>query len=286
MNFRKGFDEIAGEFQEFYRELGEGVELRDILMVSVVPVVLTGVFLLPSSVQKGFILNFQNIDFYNFFSYAFVHRGWDHFVGNLISYVSLVVPVYLLCVLAGEKRFFRYTWLIFVLALPVVIGLIEFASPVSPVTTAGFSGVDAAFLGVLPISLMLYLRNRISDEIQVAHAIVLLLLAVGTISLTYSGFSALTFGTITATVLLAIFYTYRTGVKEFKKVATEIVSMKGYFQLVLFALLFFLISPQVMFPAKISLGVGTVDIFAHYLGLLLGFFLPFVYITYRDAGIE
>ncbi len=79
--------------------------------------------------------------------------------------MSIGVPVYLLWVLAGNKWCVRYTWLIFVLALPRGSGLIDVASAVAPVTTVGLSGVDSAFLGVLPFSLMICLRNRLSEEI-------------------------------------------------------------------------------------------------------------------------
>jgi len=232
------------------------------------------------------MLDFQNVSVFNLFSYGVVHRGLNHFAGNLLSYVALVVPTYLLCVLGREKKFFRYTWLSFVLLIPPLIALIELASPISPNTAAGFSGVTSAFLGFLPISLVLFLRNRISKEIQAAHAVVLFLVAASVISLTYSGISGLTVGAFAATILLAAVYTYRIGVGEIKRVSAEIASMQGYLQLVLFALLFFLISPVMIFPANISQGAGTVDIFAHYLGLTLGFFLPLIYVIYRNTKIE
>lgn len=243
-------------------------------------------FFLPKSVQQVFILDFQSVSVFNLFSYAFVHRGFNHFANNLFSYVTLAPLAYLLCVLAREKRFFRYTWLSFVLAFPVVIALIELASPVTPGTSAGFSGVDSAFLGFLPISLMLFLRNRVSEEVQVVHAVVLYLVAAGMISFIYSGVSGLVLGTFAATILLVAFYTCRTGAGEFKKVFAEIASMQGYLELVLFALLLFLLSPMMIFPENISRGSGTVDIFAHYLGLTLGFFLPLLYLMYRNGEIE
>ena len=286
MDLREAFHEMKENYIGFYRELRQGVEFRDLLLMAVVPVVLTGVFLLPKSVQQGLILDFQNVSVFNLFSYGFVHRGPGHYAGNLVSYVTLALPAYLLCVLGQEKRFFRYTWLSFVLLFPPVIALIELASPVSPSTTAGFSGVASAFLGFLAISLVLFLCNRVSKEIQTAHAVVLYLVAAGIVSLTYSGVSGLTIGTFAATMLLVAFYVYRIGVEEVKRVFSDISVMQGHLELVLFAFLFFLASPTMIFPANISRAGGTVDIFAHYLGLTLGFFLPLIYLIYQNTDVE
>jgi len=285
MDLREAFHEMKENYREFYRELRQGVEFRDLLLIAVVPVVLTGVFLLPKSVQQGLILDFQNVSVFNLFSYGFVHRGLGHYAGNLVSYVTLALPAYLLCVLGNEKKLFRYTWLSFVLLFPPVIALIELVS--APIkTSAGFSGVASAFLGFLAISLVLFLRNRVSKEIQTAHAVVLYLVAAGIVSLTYSGVSGLTIGTFAATVLLLAFYVYRIGVEEVKRVFGDISVMQGHLELGLFAFLFFLASPTMIFPANISRAGGTVDIFAHYLGLTLGFFLPLIYLIYRNTEIE
>jgi hypothetical protein len=286
MDFREAFHMMVEDFREFYREVRGGAELRDILLISIIPVVLTGVFLLPKPVQQGLMLDFQNVSVFNLFSYAFAHRGLNHFANNLVSYVTLVPLSYLLCVLGDEKKFFRYSWLTFVLLVPPVIALIELVSPVSPNSAAGFSGVASAFLGFLPISLVLFLRNRVSKSIQAAHALVLLLVVLGVTSYTYSGISASTVGTFAATMLLAAFYTYRTGVDEFKRAFSDLAAMQGHLQLVLFAFLLFLATPRMIFPANISRAGGTVDIFAHYLGLILGFFLTLLYLLYRNAEIE
>lgn len=286
MGFRVLFQEILRNYREFFRELIGESEFKDVLLMSVIPVVLTAIFFLPEPVQQDLILDFQNLSVFNLFSYAFVHRGLNHYAGNLVGYVTLVIPAYLLCIAAREKKFFRYTWLSFVLVLPVAIALIEVVSPVSPNTSAGFSGVASAFFGFLPISLVLSLRNRVSKQVQVAHAVVLFLLALCVVSFTYSGVSGMTLGAFVATILLAVFYIYRTGVGEFRKVFADMASMEGYFELVLFSLLFFLASPAMIFPADISRASGTVDIFAHYLGLILGFFLPLAYLSYRNTGFE
>jgi len=286
MDFREAFHEMKENYWAFYRELRQGVEFRDILLMSVVPVVLTGIFLLPKPIQRSLILDFQNVSIFNLFSYGFVHRDLGHYAGNLVSYVTLVLSAYLLCVLGKEKKFFRYTWLSFVLLVPPVIALIELVSPVSPNTTAGFSGVASAFLGFLPISLVLFLRNRVSKSIQASHAVVLLLVVLGVTSFTYSGISGLTLGTFAATILLAVFYVYRIGFEEVKRVLGDIASMQGHLELVLFGILFFLATPTMIFPANISRAGGTVDIFAHYLGLVLGFFLPLLYLLYRNTEIE
>jgi len=68
--------------------------------------------------------------------------------------------------------------------------------------------------------------------------------------------------------------------------------MEGYFELVMIASLLFLVSPVLLFPQDITQDNGAVNILSHYLGLLLGFFGPTIYLFYRRqrrqiiAGIQ
>lgn len=267
--------------REFLGEVKQKVKAVDILLIGSVPVALSFVFLLPEQTQTGLILDYSNPTVFNLWSSAFVHRGFDHLAGNLSSYVLLIIPTYLLAVLSGERRTFVYTFLGFLFVLPFIISLINLVV-ISPGTGVGFSGIGSAFFGFLPVTLFLFLRNRISEDISVSNAVVLFLIAAASIALTYTGISTLTLGVVAVTILLILYDAYLIGGEELKAAATELAQSEGYFALVLLSTLLFLFSPMVLFPADLARSETTVNILSHYTGLSLGFFLPYIALFYRN----
>ena len=277
-------------FSDFRSEVREKARISDLALIFSVPILLSLVFLLPESVQNALILDYGNYSIFNLWSSAFVHRGFNHFSNNLAAYCVLIGPIYLLLVLADETKLFRYTFLAFLFILPFVIALSNIAALGSG-TGAGFSGIGSAFFGLLPVSLFLFIHNKVSEEIEPAHGVVLFLIAAAIIAGTYSGVTAAA-GILLFAVLITIYDTYQVGLDEVKEAAAGLTSMEGYFELVMIAGLLFLVSPVLLFPQDITQGDGAVNILSHYLGLLLGFFGPTIYLFYRRhrrqiiAGIQ
>lgn len=265
---------------EFLRDVREKVQASDLFLILSVPVVLSLVFWLPESIQNTLVLNYGNPSVFNLWSSAFVHRGFNHFINNLAAYCLLIGPIYLLFVLAGERKLFRYTFLSFLFIVPFVIALINL-SLIDPETGAGFSGIGSAFFGLLPVSLFLFIHNRVTNEIKPSHGVVLFLIATGIIALNYSGVPAAV-GIILIATLLTVYDVYRIGLDEVQQAATELYRSEGYFELLLFVGLLFLISPLLLFPQEIAQNGNTVNILSHYMGLVLGFFLPTLYLIYRQ----
>ncbi|WP_225336180.1 hypothetical protein [Halomicrobium urmianum] len=263
----------------FRSEVRENARVSDLALIFSVPIFLSLIFLLPESIQNSLILDYGNYSIVNLWSSAFVHRGFNHFSNNLAAYCVLIGPIYLLFVLADERQLFRYTFLAFLFILPFVIALSNIAALGSG-TGAGFSGIGSAFFGLLPVSLFLFIHNKVSEEIEPAHGVVLFLIAAAIIAGTYSGVTAAA-GILLFAVLITVYDTYQVGLDEVKEAAAGLTSMEGYFELVMIAGLLFLLSPVLLFPQDIAQGDGTVNILSHYLGLLWGFFGPIIYLFYR-----
>ncbi|MFC5280193.1 hypothetical protein ACFPM1_15730 [Halorubrum rubrum] len=264
---------------DFRSEVRENARVSDLVLILSVPIFLSLIFLLPESIQNSLILDYGNYSIVNLWSSAYVHRGFNHFSNNLAAYCVLIGPIYLLLVLADERKLFRYTFLSFLFILPFVIALSNIAALGSG-TGAGFSGIGSAFFGLLPVSLFLFIHNKVSEEIEPAHGVVLFLIAAAIIAGTYSGVTAAA-GILLFAVLITIYDTYQVGLDEVKEAAAGLTSMEGYFELVMIAGLLFLVSPVLLFPQDITQGDGAVNILSHYLGLLLGFFGPTIYLFYR-----
>ena len=275
---------------DFRSEVRENARVSDLVLILSVPIFLSLIFLLPESIQNSLILDYGNYSIVNLWSSAYVHRGFNHFSNNLAAYCVLIGPIYLLFVLADERKLFRYTFLAFLFILPFVIALSNIAALGSG-TGAGFSGIGSAFFGLLPVSLFLFIHNKVSEEIEPGHGVVLFLIAAAIIAGIYSGVTAAA-GILLFAVLITVYDIYQVGLEEVKEAAAGLTSMEGYFELVMIAGLLFLVSPVLLFPQDITQGDGAVNILSHYLGLLLGFFGPTIYLFYRRhrrqiiAGIQ
>lgn len=50
-----------------------------------------------------------------------------HLYGNILGYLLATVYVYVLCVAVDERRLFRRTFVVFLVVLPVLVGLSSYA---------------------------------------------------------------------------------------------------------------------------------------------------------------
>lgn len=255
------------------------VRVPDLLLIMSVPLILSLVFILPKSIQNGLILEFGSPSIINLWSSAFLHRGLNHFIANTILYCILIVPIYSLFVLAQERTLFRFTFVSFLLVLPAVIALVNIAV-INQGTGAGFSGIDSAFFGVLPLSFVLFIQNRISSEIEQRHSVPLFLMIASIIAFVYSGVFAF-FCFLFVALSLAIYQIYQLGFPEIKKTVNNLLTMRGYLEMVVFSAALFLLSPVLLFPQEIVQQGHTVNILSHYVGLVFGFFEPLLISIYR-----
>ena len=265
--------------QTFRTDVLDQLRVADVALLLTVPIVLTAVHLLPASVQQSFILEYHNPSAFNLWSAAYVHRGFAHFSGNLAGYCLYIIPSYLLFVLADERRFFRYSFLSFLVILPPVLGAVNIAVLGSG-TGAGFSGIASAFVGLLLVAIFMFLHNRVSQDLGATDGVAVLLVVFGSTALIYSDVLAAA-GIIVVACLLVLNDIRRLGVVEARTVASDLWSMGNYFLLIVGAVALFLFSPILLFPENIVQGGQPVNIFSHYAGLVLGFFGPATVAMFR-----
>lgn len=88
-------------------------------------------------------------------------------------------------------------------------------------------------------------------------------------------------GILFVSALLTVWYIRQIGGKETRQIAKEISSNEGDIELISLAVAFFLVSPMILFPVDITQNGAVVNILSHYLGLVLGYFGPAIYLVYR-----
>ena len=221
----------------------------------------------------GLTLGESQLD--NLLTAAYVHANRGHLLSNLGGYVSLSLVTYLVCLQADRRRWFRLTFPLFLVVLPVAVNLTSYvvlearfpgASPIS----RGFSGVVAGFGGFLLAAVAVHLRTNYSRETVFFVSQFAVLLLLGELLWIYAGGIGLVEGGAVALGLaLAISgIVSRTrersyGDDHYRKVGFDLL----YVGLVL-ALLVWLVYG--LFPADpISRGSFT-NVFAHGAGFVEG----------------
>jgi hypothetical protein len=262
-------------WSDFLTEVRTKPKRSDLLSIFAVAVVLSLVYLLPKPIQRSLMLDFADPTVLNLWTSAYVHRGFDHFSGNLVAYIVLISLNYLLLVLADERDYFRTVFFAFLLLLPPVVGVLNIVL-IGRGTGAGFSGVDSAFVGLLVVSITIFTHKRISAKIGPNHGVVLLLVVFAVITETYAGILGAV-AILLVSAALAVYDASKIGYVELKNTATELTAMPGHFELTLLAGLVFLVSPWALFPQAIAEEGAIVNILSHYLGFVFGFFGPAIF---------
>lgn len=256
----------------YWTDILERVRVTEIALILTVPSVITAVFLLPESIQQSLALDYGNPSLFNIWTATYVHRGFDHFSNNLVAYVLFIVPTYLLFLSADERKLFRYSFLSFLIVLPAVLALMNIAV-IGQGTGAGFSGIGAAFIGLLLVSLFSFIQKHVLNEVGASNGTPVFLIALGFIAWIYSGL-LITSGILIVSCLLFIDSIRSLGLDEVRRAIYELRSMNGHSMLVVVAFVLFMSSPILLFPQQITQDGNAVNIFSHYTGLVFGFFGP------------
>ncbi|PSQ46782.1 hypothetical protein BRD15_08465 [Halobacteriales archaeon SW_6_65_15] len=114
-------------------------------------------------------LTLRGSQFDNLLTAAYVHANRGHLLSNLGGYVSLSLVTYLICLQADRRRWFRRTFPLFLVVLPVAVNLtsyvvLESRFPTASPISRGFSGVVAGFGGFLLAAVAVHLRTNYSRE--------------------------------------------------------------------------------------------------------------------------
>lgn len=131
----------------------------DLLLIGAVPVVLLVAFLLPAELKWRLAFRYTEPSVVTAYAAHVVHFEPAHLATNLVGYVLLVGCCYLLAVGAGRRRFFLFAFGAVLVAVPPVLAASNLAVPRDGVTY-GFSGLNMALLGLLPILLVEFARVR------------------------------------------------------------------------------------------------------------------------------
>jgi hypothetical protein len=260
--------------------VADRIRIRDCVALAAIPVALLGVFLLPESSRRSLTFLYASPSLSTAFAAHFVHLRVTHLASNLLGYVVFAGVAYLLAVLADRRRLFGVATATFLLALPPMLSVLNLAFPRRAVVY-GFSGVNAAFAGLLALLIPIYARARLSPWVEFRHApagFFIVLAVTSAVALPPSTTSrgvALTCGALGAYYVHALETDRRRGGG-----AGAAISTRGWLDLLVVAALLCLGFPFVGFGAGVTDSATVSNDYVHLLGFCLGFIGPYVCLAF------
>jgi hypothetical protein len=257
----------------------------DVLALLAVPAALLAVFLLPFSVRQSLVLSYAHPTLAGAYASNFVHLSSGHLLTNLLTYCLLTGLCYACATLAGERGRFFVALAVFVGVYPFVLSAFNVAL-VRPRIGYGFSGVNMALLGFLPIAILGYLHEWFDPNLSIDHAGVLFFVGAGLITVLAAPAGA---GTLAAEAIafVAIGIYARSVVEDVENLSVDglrraLRDPPGFLELPTLSVAAFCLLPLAAFPPSPIQGSGILNFYSHILGYCFGFLAP--YLTFRTLN--
>lgn len=260
----------------FFGQLRSVVQPVDILTLLAVPAVLVAVFSLPVETREALAFSYSEPTLLTAFTANYVHLGVGHLLTNLAGYAMVVPIVYLLSAFAGKRQWFYVVTVTFLFALPVALSFLNLAVS-RPGVAVGFSGINMAFVGYLPLALAGYLHVNfdIDATLDLAGGLFFVGLAiVGLLSVQ----SPLTLVATAAALGSAALYwlSFAGGDLEMQFDARAAANTPGYLELAGVAVVLFVGLTVVAFPLDPISEASVVNVYVHLLGYAIGFIATYI----------
>ena len=147
----------------FRAALAAGSHPLDVLVLALIPAALLGVFSLPESTRRSLAFAYADPTPLTAFTAHYVHLRFEHLLANLVGYGLLAGVGYLVAAASRQRRLFFTAFVTFCLAFPFALSALNLAVPRDAVGF-GFSGINMAFAGVLPLLLAVFACRRLAPE--------------------------------------------------------------------------------------------------------------------------
>lgn len=239
--------------------------------------------LAPTSLRQQLVFDHSEPSLLTMWASTHIHWSISHLTSNLLGHATAVLPTYFILTYENREREFRKLLIVFVLVLPFLIQAADYAFfqwmlGAKDAATRGFSGIVGALFGLLFAALLGLVQRESGDwrkSFFVGQAVILLVLgnilfSSGTLTFTVAGVVALGI----ARTLWALLPNEFVRDAEARRQFANEYFMPGVLGLYAAAVLIILL--PALFPVNWIHEDSVTNIFAHFVGLGLGFFIAIV----------
>ncbi|MFC7072303.1 hypothetical protein ACFQJ7_05370 [Halovenus rubra] len=275
---------VPGGSEDFSWKIKADVQFVDLLLLGSVPVVLCLVFFLPEGQRSQLVFEVDNPSILTAFTASYVHLTESHLTGNVAVYLVVAPMYYLVCVLSDRRPLFWYTTVVVLSVFPFALATMQL-SFLTKRTVLGFSGINAAFAGLLCFAVVRYTGDVLSKRLSHHYSPVLLFVVFGIVTLVSLPDRAwrteLAILSFTLAGLYLGFLLRQSGIPTIGDVR-EALDSPGYVELAGSSLGIVLVYPFVAFQPKMAVEGGALDIYIHLLGFALGFIVVYIFVTVTE----
>ncbi len=269
-------------------DLLAGARPLDAVVLAAPSIALVAVFLLPEPTRRSLAFEYSAPTLTTAFTAHYVHLSAEHFLANLAGYSLLAGVGYALAVAGRHRRFFLASLATFCLGFPPVLSALNLAVPRHAVGF-GFSGVNMALVGLLPLLLAVYAREHFSASAPTRALPAVFFVLVGWIGflalpISLTGFGVAGLSVAAAGLLLGATYalTSAGGGPCLRQWSREILDRAGHGDLFAVGVVLLVAYPVIGFPAEPTVDGSVVNLYVHLLGFCLAFIGPYVVLV---AGV-
>lgn len=270
--------------RNFKKEWGDcRLSLRYFLLLAIFPLILAILFLFPC-LNQYLSLNIYNPSWWQIITSHFVHRDFNHLIGNIGIFLLLGISQLVIVSRIKEEKKYFYLLLLLIASFPLVGSLVAislYPKLIPSLKNAmGASGIVSAFFGagymlsLFVLSKKKWLLNIYALNISLIYVGLMLMLSYYKY---YKNTSIIIFGCIALAFFL---YQYKNELKviyyEISKATQQ--NWLYAFSLIL-ALLFFISLPRILFPLNVMAEKSMIDFFMHYIGIIYGLIFSFIYLN-------
>jgi hypothetical protein len=247
--------------------------LLDAVPIAAVVALLVGVYSLPASVKRVFVFEYGTPTLLTAYTAHFVHFSVTHLAGNLAAFVLVAGTMYALSARAdGRRVFFAFGATLFI-AFPIVLSALNLAVPRDGVTY-GFSGLNMALAGFLPVVTATYVERRLGRPVDGVILLTAFFSSIGYIAGIALPWSARSNAVALAAAGAALGFLFRYGVS----VRSGLAVMRRYLSrcggaetLSAAGLGVWVVLLSMGFPETVVSDGAVTNIYIHFLGYALGF---------------
>lgn len=255
----------------------------DVASLALVPVVLGSTFLLPEPTRLDLALAYTEPTLTTAFTMHFVHLSPGHLLTNVVAYLLIVPLAYALALRAGRLDLYRAALVVFLLVLPLVLSGLNLLLS-RPRIGFGFSGINMAFLGLLPLLIVAFLERRAPGSIAIADAPVLFFAGAGLVAGLAVPDSTTRLAIVGLAVCSALLYVRDRRTLWRLRDGLRSVLGSDDAELAAAALVVFALLSVAAFPADLTSDGTVLNIYSHLLGYCIGFIAPFATAVILDVG--
>lgn len=281
-NLKREFaiSKIKRDFRDLFKDIFTG----DLAIFVIFPIIITILALFPS-LTASLKLDIHNWRWWQLLTSSFVHIDFQHYTKNLSWFLTLFICQILIVSRLDLKRHYRNLFLITVFLFPIISSIIQII--VYPIKipllhfSMGSSGIISAFWGIGYFLVLFALSKKEKIFDIYSYYIAICFIGISFLFIYRSQTSIIQPVIIGLAFILFCLYKSLTNIKEMGKTLSEESHKNIIYSFVLiFLFLCFFIAPYVLFPTSFTDNRGTVDLFVHYMGILWGLTIGYLYLSY------